>query len=608
MVRLSPEIIKDVSENVDILPIIEHYVELKKRGKNYFGYCPFHEERTPSFSVAPEKQLYHCFSCGRGGNVFGFIQEIDQVSFPEAVKKVAELGNLDIDLKIDNQSSRKITQYESTYSLLNKATRFFHHTLKNTIAGEEAKKYIKNRGLTDEIIETFQLGFAPINRTLLHEIFESNELTEESIQQSGLFTEGNNEPSNTLISRFYNRLIIPLRNEDGKPVGLSGRTVSDTDELDASFQQAKYINSPETALFHKSQFLFNFDLAKKAIRRENEVLLLEGYMDVISVYQAGISQAVASMGTSLTQEQILKLRPLTNHIIISYDGDSAGLKATDRAIQMIRSTKHFDISILNFSDGMDPDDYIQKNGAEAFRNHYLHKRDTPFEFYKRFYALDYQLSNPNEVSKYIEKLLPELQFESRLVQTRYIKELSLEFSLDEQILIEMFEGLPTKEKSLKPTIKKSEPITELPELSNRLQRAQKQLIYRLLTNDETWHLIDFNELSFPDENFQLLFWILEVFHQQYEAPFHIQDVLLELSGKPHLEKLLVDISYLNLNEELSPQEIKDLVDIITVNKSYEEQIKQLNQEIKTLYAKGENHLATELGQQLIELIRNYQMK
>ena len=288
------EVVNRVRQETNIVDVVSQYVQLKKSGKNLFGFCPFHDEKTPSFSVAEEKQIFHCFSCGRGGNVFTFLMEVDGLSFPEAVFKTAELSHVKLDerlttsnfgeQKTDSKKEKLIKAHVETAEL-------FHHVLLNTKVGEEALQYLLDRGLTRELIETFNIGFAPAERTMLYQYLTGKEYDKTLLSETGLFVE---RDSGELLDRFYNRIMFPIRNQQGKTIAFSGRIfkVESTEGKAAP----KYSNSTETYLFNKRNVLFNYDLARANIRREKEVILFEGFMDVIASWDAGVKNGVASIG------------------------------------------------------------------------------------------------------------------------------------------------------------------------------------------------------------------------------------------------------------------------------------------------------------------------
>lgn len=371
MVRIPEATVDDIRLNTDIVDIISQYLQLRKSGQNHFAHCPFHEDKTPSFSVNDQKQIFYCFSCGRGGNVFSFLREIEGLTYPEAIIKTAELINYPLDqslvTQVANQQNYEDSATGKLYSINDMAKSFYHHILMNTQIGKPALEYLLNRGMTKETIEEFKIGFSPVQRNALYMYLQSQKDVEfdiETYQTSGLFSENTNSNNSDFLDRFSNRIIFPIHNERGSTIGFSGRIF---EEKENSYPTAKYLNTPETTLFNKSQIIYNFDKAKAAVRRENEVIFFEGYMDVISAWQSGVKNAVASMGTSLTEDQIKRIDRFTDHIILAFDGDDAGKDAIKRSVDYLSEQTHFNIEIITFPSGLDPDDYIQNHLIDTQR-------------------------------------------------------------------------------------------------------------------------------------------------------------------------------------------------------------------------------------------------
>ncbi len=394
---------EQIRDAVNITDVVGQYVQLKKSGRNLFGLCPFHEERTPSFSVTEDKQIFHCFSCGRGGNVFKFIMEIESLSFPEAVTRVAELGHVNIDLSnyADHASNEVApnSQQQQLRQLYADAAALFQHILLNTKLGETALAYTQQRQLSPDLLETFNIGYAPDENNLLTRFFAEKKLDFNLLRHSGLFTENSD---GTLRDRFVDRVMFPIKDGQGNVIAFSGRALTKREN------QPKYLNSPETDLFNKRDVLFNFDLAKAEIRKAKQVVLFEGFMDVIAAYRAGIKYGVASMGTSLTNEQLYLLQRATEHLIVCYDGDQPGMKATNRVITLLHNDPRFQLSIVTLPEQLDPDEYVKKYGAERFRDVLTGGMETAVGFRLRYLKQDRNLDNEQDKLTYIDAALHEL--------------------------------------------------------------------------------------------------------------------------------------------------------------------------------------------------------
>ncbi|HCT5612004.1 TPA: DNA primase [Enterococcus faecalis] len=616
--RIPQEVIEEVRHRTNIVDIIGQYVQLKKSGKNYMGLCPFHEERSPSFSVAEDKQIFHCFGCGKGGTVFNFLQEIEGISFPESVKRVADLEHLSVDF--DWSEPREVAdtpenqQRRSLLQLHSKAAELYHHILVNTKIGEPALNYLLERGLTQELIETFQIGFAPQKRDFLSQVFKNEQLDETLFEPSGLFVQRDN---GTFLDRFYQRIMFPINDPQGNVIAFSGRLLKTADF--PGDEMPKYLNSPETTLFNKRETLFNFDKARKEIRKENTVLLFEGFMDVIAAWQSGVKSGVASMGTSLTNEQIRRLERVAKEVVICYDGDNAGVQATNRAIQLLQENSHFDLSIVSIPEKLDPDEYVRKYGAEAFQNLANHGRETVFSFKMNYHRLTRNMNNEKEQLDYVNELLRELtNVQSPLERDRYLNQIAQEFQLSVHSLEEQFNQLKQEQRSVQRQERQQfyqdemmpppmeEPVFEENHVQNKLpltqvQKAERSLLFRLMNEQGVRQTVQqLPDFSFAHDEYQELYFLLESYATLYQS-FDIADFINFLQDN-QTKQLAIEIAYQNLSEESSEREVADLLHVIALSSIAEaiEQKKIQQQEAKRV---GNQQLEAELTMEIIQLAR-----
>ncbi|HEY2168343.1 MAG TPA: DNA primase, partial [Candidatus Angelobacter sp.] len=356
-----------VRQQADIVRVIGDYIQLKKAGgQNFVGLCPFHGEKTPSFSVHATRQFFHCFGCGKSGDVFKFVQEREQISFPEAIKLVAE--KMGIPLPRMQYSSESEAEDAGKRGKLiemhERACRFFEMELKRP-EGAHAREYLANRGLKEETIKTFKIGFAPDSGFPLKDHLK-NEFSEALMRESGLFSwkegEGTSGAASSapMYAKFRNRIIFPIANENGKIIAFTGRTLAKDEK-----SGPKYLNSPETPIYSKSRVLYNLDRAKEAIRKLGYVIIVEGQMDCIAVYSAGFHNVAASSGTAFTETQVRLLGRFSKDIVVNFDPDTAGAAATDKSLGMLLE-EEFNIRVLRLEAGFDPDLFIRKNGPEAY--------------------------------------------------------------------------------------------------------------------------------------------------------------------------------------------------------------------------------------------------
>ncbi|MBO4318943.1 MAG: DNA primase [Treponema sp.] len=358
---ISQESIDEVSSKTDIVQVINEYVPLTQRGNDWSACCPFHNEKTPSFHVIPDRKFYHCFGCGAGGTVFNFIMEMEKVSFPEAVEVLAKRAGVQLSYTDSGQSFQREDKdaklKEELISLYNRTASLFHYMLMETEAGNFALDYILKRGITKETLEKFKIGYSPADRKWLKGFLRKKNFSDEFLNKSGLFSDKYPD-----YAFFCDRLMFPIFDRKGDVVAMGGRFLRGD-----SSKSPKYLNSPDLIQYKKGSTLYGFNLAKQAIREKHEVIFCEGYMDCIAYHQCGIHYAVAPLGTALTNEQISIIKPFVNTVLLSFDSDGAGQKATKRAILMLRQ-RELSVKIIQLSGGKDPAEIMIKFGAETLTN------------------------------------------------------------------------------------------------------------------------------------------------------------------------------------------------------------------------------------------------
>lgn len=418
------EFVERVRSESDILNVVASYVPLKRKGNRYWGCCPFHQEKTPSFSVVPDQGFFYCFGCHVGGNVFKFLSLIENVSYFEAIKLQAEKLNIPLPQreKTEQELAReqKIADLRKVQEM---ARDFFHSCLTRTKYGIPAKAYFASRDIHEDTIAEFHLGFAPNAYEKLHDAFRKRGIPESLLLESGLVLE--RQSGGGVYDRFRNRVMIPIADERGHVVGFGGRVMDDG--------LPKYLNSPETILFNKRKLLFGLDRSHQAIRQEKYAIVVEGYMDAISVYAAGVHNVVASLGTAFTLDQCRKLLRYAPEIYFCYDSDDAGQKATIRALGIVKETGA-QVKVLIVPDGKDPDEFVRKHGADAFRA--LTKTALPLAEYQIQYVLKHtDYTSLEGKSSALSQVLPVLQESVNAVELNaYVARLTRTLGIDEGII------------------------------------------------------------------------------------------------------------------------------------------------------------------------------
>ncbi|HFH9839366.1 TPA: DNA primase [Streptococcus suis] len=394
---LSKDRITEIKQALNIVDVIGESVALTKAGRNYVGLCPFHGEKTPSFNVVEDKQFYHCFGCGKSGDVFKFVEETRGIPFADVVAVLAEKAGFQVEIQSTSHfQPKKENPHQLLYDIHSEAAKFYHALLMTTKMGEEARNYLHQRGLSDEVIKNFQIGLAPEGQNILYQKL-SQQYDEDSLLHSGLF---NPSEQNMIFDAFQGRIMFPLTDEYGRVIAFSGRIWTEKDLQNK--QLAKYKNSRSTAIFNKSYELYHLDKAKAVIKKQREVYLMEGFLDVIAAHRAGIDNAVASMGTALTREHVGHLAKFCKKIVLTYDGDKAGQAATMKALDELRD---FQVEIVRLPDNMDPDEFLQKNSEEALLQVLTKSRISNVEF-----LIDYlKPENPDNLQMqidFVDKIAP----------------------------------------------------------------------------------------------------------------------------------------------------------------------------------------------------------
>lgn len=594
--RIPEETIEQIRTSNDVVDVISEYVQLTKRGRNWFGLCPFHGEQTPSFSVSQDKQIFHCFGCGAGGNAITFVMDIDSLSFQEALSKLGSRVGIDIDIEPQTGETTTISKDETRMKEAHTfAMNYYHHLLLNTEEGEKALQYLEERGFSRELIEQYRIGWSLPNWDALTTLLERKGFSLSEMAQSGLVIQKENR--NEYFDRFRERIMFPVRDEAGQVIAFSGRV------LNTDSQDAKYMNSPESPIFQKSKVLYNLDVSRPIIRKKHKVIVMEGFMDVIAAAKAGIMNTVATMGTALTKEQINKLKRLTDAVTICYDGDSAGFEAAKRAAQLLVQAK-MKTEIALLPDQMDPDDFIKTNGSEAFEKQIIDRPHAYLAFMMMVARRNKNFQFENDTLQYVQEVLEHFVGNTSPVERDlYIRQLAKETNISEEAIYQQFrkiEGKSIKQNTRQqaPPIAQNMPVSR--KLVQAIDRAEKLLLAHMLHHvDIVDNLHQEHGLHvFIHDSYEAIFVRLIGFYDTYpQADTHR---FLEILEDTDLRKLVMEATLTERDPEHAREEVSDCLRQINKHR-IELQIQMKMHESKEAEKMQDMTSALSLAKQIIDL-------
>jgi len=584
MARISQESIELIRNTADIVDVVSDYVQLQPSGKNFKGLCPFHSEKTPSFFVDKERGFFHCFGCGEKGNAISFVQKYKNTTFVEALKELADRYH--IPLETDGEESYE-DHFKRSYEINETANSFYQISLTNLEKGKKALEYIKGRGLDIHTIQYFEIGYAPDEFkglfTQLKDNYEPVELIELGLLKK------NEKDYHDL---FRNRLMFPIRNEFGKTVGFSGRIIVDNPN------EPKYVNSPQTKIFTKGKVLYNLDKALPFINREKRVVLFEGFLDVISAFNAGIKEGVCSMGTALTPDQANLLKKHTDHAVLCYDGDSAGFEATSKAIPILEEAG-LRVSVVLLPDKLDPDEFVKKNSRAAFVNWINEKSMDPFEFEYNYLKASFDLTKPSQVEELKLRIFNYLlKSDSQMLLEIYVKKLSEDLKISYETIqsdlhhFQLTKAIKTSQN------KRKEKIINVA-IQNRAVVAERRILCYFIKAKEYREII--NNLiggmfTKDKDNLEILINAEDFIKSK------VTENLKEKVINSFVESKRPSVSK-RLNDENEPYSIEDLLQLIMTYKIHEVELEiaEINEQLAKLgeFAKRED--TTPLVNKKVEL-------
>lgn len=534
MSKLTPEEINHIRNSVDIVDVVSEYLPLTKKGKNFFGVCPFHDDSDPSLSVSREKQIYKCFSCGATGNIINFVMNYDQLPFFDAMKMLANKAGINVELD-DAKFIKKDTELYEIYELSQK---FYLNNIHSEY-GREALEYLYKRKLNEDIIKEFGIGLSLKEKAMLTNLLLQKKYSDSDIVKSGL-TNKNDYGFNDV---FYNRIMFPLHDITGKIVGYSGRIYDNSDT-------SKYVNTKETNIFKKGEMIYNYHRAKDACRVSKQVIILEGFMDVIRLHSVGIKNSVATMGTAVTKKQANLIKRLAQEVILCFDGDEAGVKATIACSEELINIGIVP-KVVRLENNMDPDEFVKEKGALAFLER-IENAISIMDFKIDYYKKDVNLSDSNDMAKYVTKIIEELS----KIEDEILREITIHKISEESKLSIDFLKSKLKNNEEKPIVKKEVVKTDKYEL------AEKYLLHYMLRSEEVVKMYRRKVAYMPTYECRLL--ALEISEFLNKNKFiNIADLFTVLANNEKLTKLLGEVDSLDLKEEFTLNDIDDYINVIS---------------------------------------------
>jgi DNA primase len=599
--RIPDEVIAEVLKQHDIVEIVGKYVHLSKHGRNWIGLCPFHSEKTPSFNVSAEKQIYRCFGCGAGGSVIKFVMEVEGLSFPEAVRELAEDANIVHDwssapqeeTEEQKERGRMIEGHEL-------AAKIYHYVLKNTSEGNKAMQYLRDRGFTDKWIDDFQIGYAPIGWDTLVRYLTKNNFELPLMEKGGLIAA--RSEGNGYIDRFRDRVMFPIHDPKGRVLAFSGRSIGDA--------QPKYMNSPETPLFNKSRTLFNLHRARPAIRKSGVIVLFEGHVDVVRAYETGVNHGVATMGTALTEYHAKLVRRLAEHVVICYDGDQAGQAAASKTMDLLQR-EGCQVRVALLPDRMDPDDYIGKHGGDAFRSQIIDGAVSATKYRLIYLRKGFPLHTDDGKLQYIQAALRIIAgLTAPTEREYYLKELSIEFQFSIEALNEQLHQIRAQaqknnhqrdnnEISWNNVMQSESGMQGVPALKPAYHNAERKLLSVMLEDRDVAlyvqeHLAD----QFNVDAHAAIAAYLYAYYSQGNDPDPSRFI-----AQLHDDKLSAIVSALSFSEAVGGNQLQVIDDYMKEIRNYPklEALRQINEEQKHAVRSGDKQRAAQLGMEIISL-------
>jgi len=577
-------LIDQIRQSNNIVEVISEYLPLKKAGSNFRALCPFHQEKTPSFMVSPQKEIFHCFGCGEGGNVFNFLMKHEKISFIEAVERLAERAGISLpkDKASQQEASRISEEKKSLFEINHYAADFFHRCLKSASSAQKAREYLKKRGLGEETINNFGLGYAPGSGGGLLEPAVNRGYSKELLEKAGLITFS--EKRNHYCDLFFDRIIFPISDVQSRIIGFGGRALGD--------QSPKYLNSPETAVFSKGKTLYALNRAKESIQKKNQVIILEGYTDVLTCHEFGIENSVATLGTALTSDHVSIISRYAEQVVIVYDADTAGIKAALRGLDMfIRSG--LKVRVVALPQGSDPDDFLRSQGVEKFQRE-ISQSLSLVDYRIKLVLQTTDLNSSEGKVVLVEEVLPTIaRIKNLIEQKEEIKKLSRLISVDEETLLLELGRINRKTYQWEEPSYREELTRDFRNSTSQqgILKAEKGLVQVMINYPEEIETIRV-EITPKDFLISDLSKIVKVIYELYDKKEPIKPAIImdriyseDLQFSSQINQIIASLAIEEKKAEFSPGTVNALIERIKIHRSEEEKEK-IREELATLLDTG----------------------
>ena len=589
--RYSDEIIDEVIRSNDIVEVISQYIHLKRSGRNYFGICPFHNEKSPSLSVSPEKQIFHCFGCGVGGNVITFVRKIEDIGYRESIQLLAEKANITLPTIQNDLESRKDELRAKVYKVNSYTAEYYHKRL-YTPDAKLGQEYVKRRKLNNETLENFKIGFSG-KFDELYKSLRQNGFQDEEILESGLVNKNDN---GTYIDRYRNRLMIPICDERGRVIAFGGRVLDDS--------KPKYINSPENVVYSKGKHLFGLNVAKKSDIKK-QLLIVEGYMDVISLHQRGIKNVVAALGTALTTNQGWLLRKSTEKVILGFDADDAGQTAILRAMEIMQNMG-CDIRVLQIHDAKDPDEFVVKYGAARFKR-ILDDAISLIEYKVKILKKDLNLENASDKIKFLNEIAKLIaKIDNTMEKEIYIEKIAKGYNISKEAIYAEVNKLQYSNRKDSRILEKNKPIIKVKKqeenISKEILKRENTIIAILLNNLDTYQIIKEN-IAIDDFKSEINKKILSEIYTEIENKNYNINIILNHMQDDNLQDHITSIMTEDYGITDNKKAITEIIHKYKREKLEKRRDEILRQEEQEIDIEKKKHLGIELNNIILELVK-----